>query len=380
MKKIPFLFLTWLLLMFSCTTPEKVLKSSNLEYKYAMAIKWYGKKNYVNAIPVFEELIGLYKGSAKQEEVYYLYCWANFRQGDYLIAAYHFKYFTQLYPNSSRNEECLYMSAKSNALQSPKWELDQTNTYKAIEAFQQFVNEFPESPRVDSVNDQMRLLRKKLERKALAAADLYYRTRNFKAAATSYNNLLKDYPDIDDNERIQYMVVKSTYEFARNSIPAKKAERYKQVISSYRNFTYKFSNSKYEAEVRQFEEDAHFRTVESGMEWGQTAPLGEREYALRVMLGELDRQKPLIKDEKQLEELEKMREKGHFLKIRYDSEYAETLNPADQGKIYERIVKNYYTFVDLFRDSRFFPQAERYFKKAQNAISKLPPNGQEQKN
>ena len=340
-----------------------------------MALKWYGKKNYVNAIPVLEELIGLYKGSAKQEEVYYLYCWACFKQGDYLISSYHFKYFTQLYPNSTKNEECLYMSARSNALQSPKWELDQTNTYKALESYQQFVNEYPESARVDTVNEQMRSLRKKLERKALAAADLYYKTRNFKAAATAFGNLLKDYPDIDDNERIQFMVVKSTYEFARNSIPSKKSERFKQVISSYRNFTYKFSNSKYQAEVKQFEEDAHFRTVESALEWGKTAPLSERESALRLMLSELDRQKLLIKDEKQLQQLEKMREKAHFLKIRYDMEYAEALTKEDQLKIYDRAVKNYFIFVDLFRNSRYFPQAEKLFQKAQKAISKQPSHG-----
>ena len=62
-----------LLLVSSCETPEKVLKSNDLAYKEAKAISWYNKKEYFKCIPVLEELIGLMKGRKSTEELYYMY-------------------------------------------------------------------------------------------------------------------------------------------------------------------------------------------------------------------------------------------------------------------------------------------------------------------
>jgi hypothetical protein len=62
-----------LLLVTGCETPEKVLKSTDLEYKKAKATFWYNKKEYFKCIPVFEELIGLMKGRESVEELYYMY-------------------------------------------------------------------------------------------------------------------------------------------------------------------------------------------------------------------------------------------------------------------------------------------------------------------
>src|SRR6185295_16404472 len=65
----------------SCETPEKVLKSNDLNYKKAKAISWYNKKEYFKCIPVLEELIGLMKGRESTEDLYYMYATANYKQG-----------------------------------------------------------------------------------------------------------------------------------------------------------------------------------------------------------------------------------------------------------------------------------------------------------
>src|ERR1700760_1892081 len=104
---------TAILLITGCDTPEKALKNPSLDYKKAKAISWYNKKEYYKCIPLFEELIGLMKGRQSTEDLYYMYAMANYHQGDYLIAAYHFKSFYDSYPNSEKAEECLYMHAKS---------------------------------------------------------------------------------------------------------------------------------------------------------------------------------------------------------------------------------------------------------------------------
>jgi outer membrane protein assembly factor BamD len=166
--------------------PKKVLKSSNLEYKKAKATSWYYKKEYLKCIPVLEELMGLLKGRESIEELYYMYCMANYKQGDYMLSAYHFKNFYDQYTNSARAEECLFMHAKSYQQISPKYELDQTYTYKALEAYSLFLSMYPDNKFIQETNEAYSKLRKKLEKKALSNAELYYRTSNFKAAATTF--------------------------------------------------------------------------------------------------------------------------------------------------------------------------------------------------
>ena len=102
--------LAWLLLavlymgLSSCDTPEKVMKSPDINYKLKVATDWYNKKQYYKCIPVFEELMGLMKGQRSTEDIYFMYCMANYKQGDFMIGAYHFKNFVTTYPLSDKAE------------------------------------------------------------------------------------------------------------------------------------------------------------------------------------------------------------------------------------------------------------------------------------
>lgn len=371
---LPFAF--WFLLFISgCETPEKVLKSTDLEYKKAKAIHWYNKKDYFKCIPVFEELIGLMKGRESVEELYYMYCMANYKQGDYLISAYHFKNFYDQYTNSPKAEECLYMWAQSNEQQSPKPELDQTFTYKAIDAYQFFLNMFPDSKYIAESNAAITKLRKKLEKKALSNAELYYRTENYKAAATTYENLLRDFPDIEENEKISFMIVKANYMFAANSVPQRKTERFRHVIESYIDFKYKFPTSKYLEEAGKFEAKSHYQAVKSAFEWAEVCPLNERERNFKLAFAEVEAQKAAITDPKQLEDLSDWTEKGHFLIVKSYFLMSEENRDSQKLGALEQTLKSYYTFVDLFPKSRFMQEAERMFNNSTEQIKKLKSNG-----
>lgn len=372
---ILFQVVTLLLLIGGCETPEKVLKSTDLEYKKKKAIFWYNKKEYVKCIPVFEELIGLMKGRESIEELYYMYCMANYKQGDYLISAYHFKNFYDQYPNSAHAEECLYMYAKSNEQQSPKADLDQTFTYKAIDAYQFFLNMFPMSNYVNESNAAISKLRKKLEKKALNNAELYYRTQNYKAAATTYENLLRDFPDIDENEKISFMIVKANFMFAENSVAQKKSERYKHVLESYNDFKYRFPESKYLEEATRFKTKAHYQAVKSAFEWAEISPLNERERHFKTAFAEAEIQKAFIKDPNQLNDIAEWTEKGYFLIVKAYFMLSEEKRESQKVSALEQTIKSYYTFVDLFPKSRYLKEAERIYNHSTEQIKKLKNNG-----
>ncbi len=365
----------FLAFMSSCDTPEKVLKSSNLEYKKAKATSWYYKKEYLKCIPVLEELMGLLKGRESIEEFYYMYSMANYKQGDYMLAAYHFKNFYDQYTNSPRAEECLFMHAKSYQQISPKYELDQTYTYKALEAYSLFLSMYPDNKFLQETNEAYSKLRKKLEKKALSNAELYYRTSNFKAAATTFGNLLRDYPDIEENERIGFMIVKSNYKFAENSIPEKKMERFKKVIESYADFSYNFPGSKYLDEAKRYKQVSHFMAAKSAFEWAEVGPLTERERLFKVAVNEVKVQNPFLSTDKEKRELDKLSEKAYFLTIKNNFLISELTKNGQKLAALEQTVKTYYTFVDLFPKSKFINEAEKIFQNSTELLKKLKSNG-----
>jgi outer membrane protein assembly factor BamD len=229
---------------------QKIAKSSDLDLKYSKAKEYYDKKDYLKAIPILEELITIYKGSKNIDDLYYMYARSYYEQGDYLIAAFHFKNIYDSYPNSKYAEECLYLNAVCYQKLSPLPSLDQEYTLKAIEYFQLFVNAYPQSDKLQDCNDNVRALRRKMEIKAFNGANLYFKTGNYRAAATAFANFLKAYPDTRDAEKAAFLTVKSYYLYARQSILTKQAERYEMAINAYKNFTasYKNSSSMKEAE------------------------------------------------------------------------------------------------------------------------------------
>lgn len=231
-----------------------MLKSDNLQLKFEKAKFYYNKKDYVRALPLFEELVSVYKGTKDVEEVYYYYSYCYYGQGEYLMSAYHFKNFVTTYPKSKYSEECHYMYAYCYYLMSPVYTLDQTDTQKAINAFQLFINTYPESARVKQSNDLMDELRRKMELKALTAAELYYKMGNYKSATVAFKNLLKDFPDIPESEKVHYLIVNSWYLLAKESIPSKKLERFNSTITAYYDFIDKFGNSNYLREAEKIYE------------------------------------------------------------------------------------------------------------------------------
>ena len=47
-------------ILFSCSEYEKVVKGSDYDKKYDMALKMYKKEKYIKALPLFEEVISIY--------------------------------------------------------------------------------------------------------------------------------------------------------------------------------------------------------------------------------------------------------------------------------------------------------------------------------
>jgi len=251
-KKLPFIFFSILLFaLVGCSEYQKVLKSTNLEYKYQKTVEYYEADEYYKALPLMEDLIPALRGSDKGESLYYMYAYANFYLDDYILASYQFKRFSTTYPISDKAEECNFMSAYCNYLMSPEPTLDQSNTYRALEELQTFVNRYPNSSLRDTCNELVDNLRFKLETKSYLKAKNYYKLRQYDAAIVSLNNTLTEYPDTDYREEVSFYILQSTYYLAVKSIEEKKLQRLNNTIEAYYNFIDNFAESEYAKEAEQ---------------------------------------------------------------------------------------------------------------------------------
>lgn len=370
-KFIPYIFVALFLLVGACSSTEKILRSADANLKYTQALEWYNKGAYFKAIPVFEELMGLYKGSKTTEEVYYYYCMAHFYQGNYVMSAYHFKNYTQKHPYSQYTEECLFMHAESYDKQSPKSRLDQTETYKAIETYQVFINQYPESARLNYCNNKIDELRLKLETKALKAAALYFKTENYRAAAFSYKNLLIDYPDIDGPEEIQYKIVASFFKYAEQSIVTKQQGRYEEAIKYANTFASRYKDSEFMPSVRNTVQESHFQAIRGAYLSALIYNLDKRDVKLREVFDVYEVHQALIDSEKVLEQAEELKEKAQFELLRTYFLQAQNADLVERQDYYVEAIQAYSDFINVYQESKFSKEALKIFNATQKNLKKL---------
>lgn len=245
LKKHFLVIIPFLLFLFGCSKYQRLLKSSDYNAKYEAAVVLYDKGKYEKALPLLEELVPLYRGSDKAEKIYYYYCYTNYQLDFLYEASYHFKKFYTTFPSSSHVEEALFMAGYCKYLLSPISSLDPTDTYDAINELQFFANTYPQHPLLDSTNILMDKLRVKLEEKSFQNAKQYYFIYDYKASIIALNNTLKDFPDSKHQEEIKFLLLKSSYFLAYNSVKEKKLQRFNESIDAYLNFVDSFKESKY---------------------------------------------------------------------------------------------------------------------------------------
>ena len=249
-----FLLLFAVLIMTSCGTYQKVYKSRDWDYKFEKAKEYYNEKDYYHALPLFESLIQEGRGIRDIEKLYFYYAYSHFGAGDVTLAAYHFKNFTTNYPNSEYAEKAQFMYAYCYYVMTPGPSLDQSNGQKAIEAFQLFANIYPESDSLKKSNEYIDELRGTMQQKAFKNAKLYFNIGYYQSASIAFQNVLRNYPDIKNKEEVYFLMLKSNFLYAENSIASKQPERYKETLEVYKKFNKKFPESSYSKEVASIHE------------------------------------------------------------------------------------------------------------------------------
>ena len=248
------LFIVFVLILGACSGFEKILKSKDYEFKYKKALEYYENKDHYRYITLLEQLSPIYKGTMRSDTIEFYLAQGYYHQGDYLLAGHYYDKFRKTFPRSAFTEESDFMYAYCFYKSSPRPELDQDNTQAAIAAFAEFVTRYPNTKKFAEVNKLVLELREKLVEKSYLSSKLYYKIGDYKAAIVAIRNSVKEYPNSKHREELLFLILKSSYLLADNSIVEKQRERFQSTVDEYYTFIGEFPNSQYVSEAKKMYE------------------------------------------------------------------------------------------------------------------------------
>lgn len=257
------------LMLVSCSEYQKVLKSQDTGKKYTLAEELYNqaiieddKPKFRKALRILDQIVPEYRGKPQGEKLTFLYADTYYQLGDNLTAGYQFERFVASYPKSEKLEEATFKAARSYYLDSPRFDLDQEDTVKAISELQNYIDKYPNGEFLDQANEYAAELRIKLEKKAYEIAKQYHHTENYKSAIVAFNNFITDYPGSPFREAAFYYRFDSAYELAINSYEVLMEERLNTAKGFYTSY------KKYYPEGSEYYEpiQANYQELESRLQ------------------------------------------------------------------------------------------------------------------
>ena len=257
MKKGIIILSSIALLMCSCASEfNAVYKYGDQEAKYEYAKEFFARGKFQQAATLLEELVTMKKGTEEAQECLYMLGMAQYNNQDYQAASESFKKYGASYPRGIYAEPAAFYVGQSLFESSPEPRLDQSPTNGAINAYQQFMDLYPDSKLRNRAQERLYVLYDKLIQKEYLSAELYYNLggyfgninsndeSNYNASIITAQNALKTYPYCSLREEFMLLIMKSKFQLAENSTQEKRLERYRDAEDECYGFINEFPESK----------------------------------------------------------------------------------------------------------------------------------------
>lgn len=260
MKKSVFLIVATMalnVLLTGCANEfNRVIKSSDYAYRYEYAKQCFALGKYSQAETLLLDVITIKKGTTEAQEALYMLAMSQYMNGDYEAASETFRKYHTTYPKGDFAERAMFYVGQSLYEGAPEPRLDQTPTIGAINAYQQFLDFFPDSELRPKAQERLFELQDKLIMKELLSAQLYYNLggyfgninsnneSNYIASIITAENALKLYPFTKWREDFSLIIMKSKFQLAENSTVDKRLDRYRDAEDESYGFLNEYPESK----------------------------------------------------------------------------------------------------------------------------------------
>ncbi|MBS1261907.1 MAG: Cell division coordinator CpoB [Calditrichaeota bacterium] len=209
----------------------------------------FANEDYLDASDHLEIFIINYAGSTISDSAQYLLAECHYRMKEYIIAASEYRKLVSQYPRSPLVAEAEFKLGESHYELSPHYAKDQEYTEKAIDTFQLFIEDFPDSDRVPEATEKIDELRAKLAKKEFRSGRLYHKMGEYESARIYYQSVLDNYYDTEYAEQAQL--------FKAESWAGQK--KWEEAVAAYRAFLSRYPDSEHTAYVQEELEQARVR-------------------------------------------------------------------------------------------------------------------------
>lgn len=163
--------------------------------QFKEALRKYEDEDYLEARDEFKIIILSSRLSSVVDSARFYYADCFYHTKDYTLAIGEFERLIKFYPRSNLLDDAQYKIGLCYYKLSPQYALDQEYTYKAIKAFQAFLEDYPDSELKPEVEKMLLTCRSKLSKKAFKVGELYRKMGELEPAVISFQKVIDTYYD-----------------------------------------------------------------------------------------------------------------------------------------------------------------------------------------
>jgi outer membrane protein assembly factor BamD len=221
------------------------------EEAYETGMEYFEKGNYRKSILAFQRVFEFGRVHDWADDSQFMLARSYYEDGQYLLSANEFERYIGLYPGDERSEDAAYYRAMSYYNLSPPYNLDASDTEKAIDFLRLYLAAYPNSEHREEVGAKIDELQEKLATKLMETARLYERSNQYLAAVLTYKRVLDEYPTSEPVDEALLGAMRAQIAYADASILTRQRERYEEAIEIYDRLYQLFPDSPYlkDAEV-----------------------------------------------------------------------------------------------------------------------------------
>jgi len=192
------------------TAPPPQKPALNDAFYYEKALDLLKARNFVEAVPAFEELREKFPLSPYAVLAELRLGEAHYQQDEFVEASHYFENFRRLHPSNPQVPYSIYMTGMCHYQQILSADRDQTFAEAAVEQFQQLVELYPRSPYAGPALCKIAEAKKRLAEHEFFVGSFYLRTKNYAGAIERFNNALRRYPHHIEQDRVLLMIAEAT--------------------------------------------------------------------------------------------------------------------------------------------------------------------------
>ena len=212
MSKIKIIYITLIIIslgILANCAGKKPVEQLPLEERYKRGQEYLANKKYYNAQQEFQIIVLSGSHTEWGDDAQFYLAESYFKNKEYILAITEYERLTRKMKFSPYVEECRWRICEAYVAESPNYYHDQSNTHKALQKLQEFIEEYPDSDFRDKANNTITKLRNKLAEKVDETALLYIKLHAYDSAIVAYEELLSQYYDTDFADDAHVGIVRS---------------------------------------------------------------------------------------------------------------------------------------------------------------------------